>query len=845
MSITVITTAVAALGCVVLAMLLSLGVQLTRDLRLQKHRSKAAGVADLLNHGAVVDDGVIVCKNGAFLACWFYRGADNASATDKEREHVSFQINRALARLGNGWMTHTDAMRRPAPGYSDPASSHFPDPVSAAVDAERRAYFESLGTMYEGGFVFSVTWFPPVLAERKFVELMFDDERDEVDAKSRTAQLLESFKTECRNIQNAMSGAVDMERLCAVRIQNEDGSVITHDQQLQWLQYCVTGLNHPVALPKNPMYIDALIGGQELYTGVVPKMGRKYIQVVGIDGFPHESSPGMLSALAELSMEYRWSTRFIFMDPHEALSHLEKFRKKWRQKIRGFMDQMFRTGTGAVNEDAVDMVQDASAAMAETNSGLVAQGYYTSVVVLMDESRERVEKAALRIERAINSLGFTARVETINTLDAYLGSIPGHGVENVRRPLLHSLNVADLLPTSSIWPGSSTAPSPLLPPNSPALMQCVTAGNTPLWLNLDVRDLGHWAMFGQTRGGKSTHIGILALQFLRYRDARVLIFEKGMSSYPTCAAVGGKHFILGGDSGGLNFAPLSKLNSRSRRAWAMDWVSDLLRLNNVTATPAQRTEIGKAIVNMHESGSKTLSEFVLLIQDEEIREALSQYTVDGTMGHLLDAEEDGFGLSNFMSFELGELMNLGEKYALPVLLYLFRRIEEGLDGRPTLLILDEAWLMLRHPVFKERIRDWLKTLAKLNCRVGLATQNLSDARDSGILDVIVESTATKIFLPNSSATSNEETVAMYRRMGLNDRQIELVAKATLKQDYYLVCENGRRMYQLALGPLALAFVGATDPESISAVRKLEAAHGPAWVDEWLVSRGLDPIGVAA
>jgi type IV secretory pathway VirB4 component len=160
-------------------------------------------------------------------------------------------------------------------------------------------------------------------------------------------------------------------------------------------------------------------------------------------------------------VEYRWNSRFIFMDQHEAIAHLEKFRKKWRQKIRGFFDQVFNTNSGHVDQDAVAMVADAEAAIADVNSGTTGAGYYTSTVILMDESRAEVESAAKQIEKSLNSLGFAARVETINTMDAYLGSLPGHGVENVRRPIINVLNLADLLPVSSIWTGENQAPCPL------------------------------------------------------------------------------------------------------------------------------------------------------------------------------------------------------------------------------------------------------------------------------------------------------------------------------------------------------------------------------------------------
>jgi type IV secretion system protein TrbE len=195
-------------------------------------------------------------------------------------------------------------------------------------------------------------------------------------------------------------------------------------------------------------------------------------------------------------------------------------------------------------------------------------------------------------------------------------------------------------------------------------------------------------------------------------------------------------------------------------------------------------------------------------------------------------------LSDFTVFEIESLMNLGEKYALPVLLYLFRRIEVSLHGQPAAIFLDEAWIMLGHPAFRNKIKEWLKAFAKKNCLVLMATQSLTDAKNSGILDVMVESTATKIFLPNVYARE-DETAALYRGMGLNNRQIEILAGAIPKRQYYFVSEQGRRLYELALGPLALAFVGATDLDSINAIKKLEATFGDQWVEEWLKSRGVN------
>jgi type IV secretion system protein VirB4 len=832
-------TSVTALLAVVLVLLLAARIRAVGGERqLKKHRATDESLADLLVHASMVSDGVVVGKNGAFMAAWLYRGADHASSDEESMALVSIRINQALARLGSGWMIHVDSARRAAPGYPARQHSAFADPVSAAIDEERRRYFAGRGTMFEGFFVLTVTWFPPMLAERKFIELMFDDDTVAPGNAARSRALLDQFERECDALQNRLSASLSLQRLRANPVGNEEGGSVLHDEFLRWLQYCVTGLNHPVVLSSNPSYLDALIGGQEFWTGVIPRIGRHFVQVVAIEGFPLESTPGMLSVLAELPGEYRWSNRFIFMDQHEALAHLDKYRKKWRQKVRGFFDQVFNTNTGAVDQDAMAMVGDAEAAMAEVNSGLVAMGYYTSVVVMMDTDRARLEASAQAVEKAINAKGFTARVETINTVEAFLGSVPGHGVENVRRPLINTLNLADLLPTSTIWTGAATAPCPMYPPGAPALMQCVTAGQTPFRLNLHVRDVGHTLVFGPTGSGKSTKLAIMLAQFRRYKGARIVAFDFGMSLYPICKGMGGEHYEIGGDDDRLAFAPLQHLSTRADRAWAMEWIDMLLGLNGLQTTAAQRNEIAKAVLSLHETGSKTLSNLHYEVQDNKMREVLEQYTADGTMGHLLDAESDTLALSDTMVFEIGELMGLGEKYALPVLLYLFRRIEMVLDGRPTLLVLDEAWLMLGHPVFRARIREWLKTLRKKNVSVVLATQNLSDAAGSGILDVLVESTATKVFLPNATAR-DEDASALYGRMGLNRRQIGILASAQPKRDYYFVSEQGRRLYSLALGPLALSFVGATSKEDVARIKALEREHGADWVNEWLRSRSVN------
>jgi type IV secretion system protein VirB4 len=175
----------------------------------------------------------------------------------------------------------------------------------------------------------------------------------------------------------------------------------------------------------------------------------------------------------------------------------------------------------------------------------------------------------------------------------------------------------------------------------------------------------------------------------------------------------------------------------------------------------------------------------------------------------------------------------------PVLNYLFHRLEARFDGRPTLLVIDEAWSLLDDPMFAARIREWLKTLRKKNVAVVFATQSLADITESSIAPAIIESCPQRILLPNDRAIEPQSRQA-YERFGLNDRQVELVSRATPKRHYYLQSARGNRLFELGLGPVALALCGASGPEWVERVDALLAEHGPGdFADRFFRAAGLD------
>lgn len=805
---------------------------------LKEFREKASGLPDLLPFAALVDNGVLLTKSGGFLAAFEFRGPDLDSSTDAELGAMAARVNSAL-KLDDGWAIFVDAIRVPAPEYM--RTGAFPDRTTRLIDDVRRLSHEADDTAgFESRFFLSVLWHPdPDAASR--VEATFVEGRGETGAAARS---LGRFKQALQEIEDRMSGVVKIRRL--VDYADDSGETIgeTMSELLGHLQSCVTFEQRgPFKLPEIPMYLDAIIGRRQLVTGFEPKVGGITVIPVSIVGFPGRSFPGILDFLSRLPVEYRWSNRFVYLNERQADKVLSGYRSKWGQK-RKTLFNLVKEGSGGqathINLDADEMTHDAVDALAENSSGLVRFGYYTSTILLYGENPQTVRDAARRVVKQVVNIGFDARIESVNAVEAYLGSIPGNAVANVRRPLINTANLSHLLPTTAVWTGPQEHPCPFYPKDSPALLQARTDGATPYRLCLHAGDLGHTAIIGPTGSGKSTLVASIAAQHFRYPAARVFVFDKGYSMQPLVWAAGGQHYDIAGDSDEVSFCPLASIDTPSELEWAAEWIEQLCGLQGVAMTPEYRKEVLRALKHLGASTSssehRTMTNFVLALQDEVLRDAIGQYTLSGIGGRLLDADRDSLENDIFQVFEMEHLLNRGERVVLPVLTYLFHRLEQRFNGEPTLLILDEAWVLLGHPLFKEKIREWLKVLRKRNVAVVFATQSLSDLSKSGIADVIYESCPSKILLANAEA-STDALRPLYQAIGLNARQIQILATMTPKRHYYHVHADGRRMFDLGLSGPELALIGASDRESLARIGELRKIHGDSWPANWLRERG--------
>jgi type IV secretory pathway VirB4 component len=306
-------------------------------------------------------------------------------------------------------------------------------------------------------------------------------------------------------------------------------------------------------------------------------------------------------------------------------------------------------------------------------------------------------------------------------------------------------------------------------------------------------------------------------------------------------AMGGSYYEPGNPDRPVAFQPLADVDTEAGLAWADTWIEMLLELQGVSVTPHARAELHQSLVALAGSPQheRTVTGYQQLLQHEGLREALAPYTLGGAFGQIFDSDHDTFRLDDWLHVEMEPLMELGEAAVLPALSYLFRRLEARFGGRPTLLVLDECWFALSHPFFASRLKKYLKMLRSKSVYVVFATQEIEDAVDSSIAATILASCQTKIFLPNAGAMDPAGREA-YARCGLTDTEIQLLQTATPKRHYFYRSPAGKRLFDMELGPVALAFAGRSSDQDQRLLDELEATCPPGEIATALLrDRGLE------
>lgn len=757
--------------------------------RLYDYRRHADLVADLLPYAAEVgiNPSVWRHKDGTLQYALAYRGQDLDAATLVELRANAARMNNVLLRVGDGWGLFFHMRRQRVHTYPDTVSTH---PVIQAVDAERRTYFLEQ-PHFHTQYVCSLVWKPPTVLQQTAERLLWEHDDPDHDTH---AEDIATFQDQCRRF-------TDMFADCVAWAQPLDGDALATE-----LHAPLSDNPHPVRLPDIPMYLDCLVSDRDLLPGVRPYLGDQHeglhIRALTLRGFPNESYPGVLHALDELPQEFSYTVRWLPLDKLEAYKIMKTRAGLWWQAKDAIRTAILKNAMGnevqaREDREALSKTEELEAAMDECAGGSVVYGYFTGTFVVRHADPKVADEMLRQIERTITGQGFTVHRETLNAVEAWLGHLLGHCQANVRRPMLHTRNVVDLAPTTAVWTGNT---------DSTPLLLAETRGATPFPVVLQERGVGHTLLVGAAGTGKTTALGLMALQFqARFPQAKVRLFDKKYGLEPVTKAVGGDHYILSGDaSTGTGLQPLRDIHQVDIRQWASALIEGLVTDQHVALTPELRGEIWQALESLSTMSveHRTMTGNMYLLQHEILRQAVAPYTTSGAYGHCVDQVAPPLRLSDWSCFETDGLFQVAPLIA-PTLAVVFHELGLSFAERhPTLLGLDEAHKYLSHPVFLTKIEEWLRELRKLNVSVIFSTQDLMELLESPIATVILNNCPIRILLPNERAQESR-TAKAYREIGLNERQLELLALATPHRDYMFMSKQGTRMMELAIGPRTL------------------------------------------
>jgi type IV secretion system protein VirB4 len=710
------------------------------SLWLRGYRKRGKQLASLLHWDSLETPSVVRLRDGGYLSCLTLACPNMASAMQSELVAQAQVLNSALRRFSARWGVQTEIRRRVDCTYT---VADWPDWLGACLDAERRDQWAA-GSHFTNEVTLSLTYTPLRTVLPGWQRFVYEDLPDEDPERLS----LETYDEEQARLVSLLKAAA----IGAVAMAEED--------LLTYLHGVVSMKAHRVAVPDPACYLNTYLTDMDVYPGVYPRLGHPeepeavYLGCVRVHAWPRATHPGLLAVLERLPLEYRVCLRYVPWERRVAIRRAAKRAGQWDSKQRA--DQR------VTDRSALDRADDAQEVWRGLEHGTWSYGVPTVTVVVWDAEVVRLRQKLQAVEHTLQQANLVAKRETLNTMDAWLGTMPGEMYANVTGTPMHSLNLAHLVPATQPWAGARRHPHF----DGPALMTVTGPGHTSCALSLHAEDVGHTLCVGPTGSGKSTLVAFLALQFRKYPGAQVYAFDKGQSLRCATHAVGGDWFDLA------------------------------------------------AVLTDRMQGGGTLDA--------------------GTVQPWQSAWRPPY--SAWQCFEMEDLLQTPA--IVPGVLHgIFATLEARLTGAPTLFVLDEAWVYLDHPMFAARIRDWLKTLRKKNASVLFSTQSLADAAQSSVAAAVNESCMTRIFLANPRALE-PQIGALYDAYGLNAREKEVIATMTPKRDYYYQGLTGRQVFDLTLGPKALAITGASRPEDLAAIRAVLATHPNDFAQAWLRQKGL-------
>ncbi|QUL38063.1 VirB4 family type IV secretion/conjugal transfer ATPase [Erythrobacter sp. JK5] len=485
--------------------------------------------------------------------------------------------------------------------------------------------------------------------------------------------------------------------------------------------------------------------------------------ILGLKDYPEATSPGLLDGLLRL--------------PYEMIV-TESYAPNERTTAKERIDLALRRSR-SVDEEAAAERADMMAARDALGNGGVGFGDHHLTVLVREGTLDRLDDATAACAAALADTGAIAVREDTNLEPAFWAQFPGNEEYIVRRALISSANMASFGSFHGFALGQASGNH-----WGDAVTLLETTSATPFFFNFHHGDLGNFSVIGPSGAGKTVVMNFLAAQAQKF-SPRTILFDKDRGAELFVRGIGGRYDRINpGEPTGFN--PLSLPDTPGNKAFLRDWLGVLLKADG----PEEFALIAAAVdaAYQNDAGLRRLRHFKELLagakrpEPGDLADRLGAWIGEGEHAWLFDNERDLLDLDRrVLGFDMTQLLE-NPRLRTPVMMYLFHRIDERLDGQPTMILIDEGWKALDDEVFAARIRDWLKTLRKRNALVGFATQSVRDALESRISTALVEQTATMIFMPNSRARPEDYCDGF----GLTEHELALIRSLPAHSRCFLV-----------------------------------------------------------
>jgi len=507
-----------------------------------------------------------------------------------------------------------------------------------------------------------------------------------------------------------------------------------------------------------------------------------YVKVLTLKEPSAQSFPLIFKSLLEVQANFHIVTEWKKEDSGKTRKTIQSKRRHFHNTKRSLMSHLNVSDAPATDVLVDDSKEAQVRELGESIKQLEIEGNYfghfSLSVVIYDLDPAKVETASAEFYKVFSVHDAQLYEEKYNLLNAFLATVPGGSAFNLRSMYLLNTNYADYSFLFTLHCGE---------PENRHLRQeylavLETNHNTPYFLNLHHRDVAHTMILGRTGSGKSFLLNFLITNMQKY-DPYTFVFDLGGSFESLTRLFGGTYVRVGLNTPGFKINPFSVPPTKENLDFLALFLKVLIQGSSpLELTPAEERDLFHQIENLYEiePSLRTLTVLSNTLH-RRLADRLTKWTTGGQFDFVFDNAEDTITFSQFQCFDF-QGMNQYPEVLEPLLFYILHRANAVIcDTKSSHIFkaffVDEAWLFLKNPIIKSYIIEALKTWRKQNAAMILSTQSVDELRKSEILDIIVESCPTKIFLANPDMDRD-----LYRRQfNLNDNEIELISMLRPKQ----------------------------------------------------------------